>query len=175
MENIRSALPTDAESCLHIYEPYVSGSTISFEWSAPSLSEYKARLSEIIKKFPILVFEDEGKIFGFAYATSFRSRAAYQWCVETSVYVTEGQHRSGIAKKLYLNLFEQLKNTGFVNAYAVISLPNEKSVKFHESFGFSKNALFEKVGFKNGLWVDVGFWYKNIQEDHPKIPKFLNL
>lgn len=158
---------------LEIYRPHVVGSAVSFEWELPTLTEFQNRITEVLKEFPWIVMEDaSGGILGYAYAAKYRTRLAYQWCVETSVYVREGQHRAGVGKALYQELLPILKRQGFTRAYAVIALPNEKSVKFHEALGFTYLCTYPKVGFKLGKWHDVGWWEKALNDFgiHPKTP-----
>ncbi|HYM94105.1 MAG TPA: GNAT family N-acetyltransferase, partial [Chitinophagaceae bacterium] len=103
---------------------------------------------------------------------------AYQWCVESSIYIHDDYQRSGIGKALYAALLGIFQQQGFRNVYAVINLPNEKSVKFHESFGFRHFANYEKVGYKSGKWKNVGWWQLSINEyiDEPAAPvKFSEL
>ena len=121
---------------------------------------------------PAIVSEIDGVIAGYAYATRHRERTAYQWSVECSVYVHDDFQRAGIARVLYSVLFEILKRQGFRNVYAVINLPNDKSVALHESLGFQYFATYEKVGYKLGKWKNVGWWRLIINEfgDEPAAP-----
>jgi phosphinothricin acetyltransferase len=105
-----------------------------------------------------------GVIAGYAYATRYRERTAYQWSVESSVYIHNDFQRTGIGRVLYDVLLEILKRQGFRNVYAVINLPNDKSVQFHESCGFTWFATYEKVGYKLGRWKDVGWWKLSIND-----------
>ena len=119
--------------------------------------------------YPWLVCECDGIVAGYAYATRHRLRAAYQWCVETSVYVHPDFHRSGVARGLYTSLFAILAAQGFVNAYAGITLPNAHSVALHEAHGFVPLAVYRGVGFKTGQWHDVGWWHLGVNP-HPVSP-----
>jgi phosphinothricin acetyltransferase len=169
METIRLACPEDAGSILDIYRPYVLNTAISFETDAPSLAEMSKRISDTLTHFPWLIIEDDKSILGYAYAGPFKSRCAYSWSVESTVYVKEGFHGKGIGKKLYLDLLERLKNQGAVNVIGGIALPNEASVGLHESFGFKQIAQFKDIGFKLGKWWDVGYWQLQLQK--PTEPK----
>jgi L-amino acid N-acyltransferase YncA len=162
----------DAEDLLEIYRPHVVTSAVSFEWAMPSLEEFRLRISDVLQDFPWIVVEDESGILGYAYAARYRNRMAYQWSVETSVYVRDGYHRKGVATTLYKELLAILKEQYYTTAFAVITLPNEKSVGFHESHGFKYLCTFPKVGFKLGSWHDVGWWAKelNPQDCPPKTP-----
>jgi phosphinothricin acetyltransferase len=129
-------------------------------------------MRDTLVRFPWLVWEDAGEIKGYAYASEHRTRKAYQWSVEVSVYVREDARRLGVARALYGRLFEVLKRQGFYNAYAGIALPNDASVALHESLGFQKIGVYKAVGHKFGAWRDVGWWSLTLQEynDSPKPP-----
>jgi phosphinothricin acetyltransferase len=169
---IRPARLADAHSILNIYKPYVLTSNISFETELPTLKAMEQRIQEY-SELGFLVCEEAGKVVGYAYASKHRERAAYQWSCEVSAYVDEGHHSQGIATNLYRDLITILKDSGYVNAYAGITLPNLKSVRFHESMGFKPIGVYKEIGFKLGEWCDVGWWGLKIQEsiDNPKPPK----
>jgi L-amino acid N-acyltransferase YncA len=155
---IRLATPGDAESILSIYAPYIENTSFTFETETPTITQFAERIESYLITWPWLVYEINGKIAGYAYASRYRERTAYQWSVECSVYIHHDYQRKGLANALYTTLFELLKIQGFRNVYAVINLPNEKSVKFHENFGFEYFATYEKVGYKLGQWKNVGWW-----------------
>ena len=98
---VRSATTADAARLLEIYSWYVKNTAITFEYDAPDAGQYKERIRNILKDFPFLVAEEDGKIIGYAYAGRVRTRAAYQHCVETSVYISRAQRRSGAGRLLY--------------------------------------------------------------------------
>ncbi len=158
MSVIRLAQPSDATGILAIYAPYIETTSFTFETETPSAEEFAERIRAYLVNWPWLVCETNGMITGYAYATKYRERTAYQWCTESSVYIHDDFQRSGIARALYTALFEILQRQGFRNIYAVINLPNEKSVTFHESCGFEYFATYEKVGYKLGKWKNVGWW-----------------
>ena len=172
MPVLRLAIPSDAEGILNIYAPYIESTSFTFETETPTVEEFAERISTYLLNWPWLVCEIDGIIAGYAYATRHRERTAYQWCTESSVYIHKDYQRAGIAKALYIALFEVLKKQEFRNVYAVINLPNEKSVAFHESCGFKYFATYEKVGYKLGKWKNVGWWRLIINEygDEPEAP-----
>jgi phosphinothricin acetyltransferase len=175
---IRVANGEDAAGILNIYSPFIMNSGITQETEVPSLESFTQRIESTLESRPWLVCEIEKKIAGYAYAGVHRERKGYQWCVEPSVYIDEKYYRYGVAKALYTALFEILKLQGFVNAYAVITLPNDKSVAFHEKFGFRYLTTYKKIGYKLGQWHDVGWWEMQINtaEENPKEPiKFSGL
>ena len=159
---VRLASPDDATSVLGIYAPYVKNSAVSFELTVPTESDMRDRISSYLAHAPWLVFEIEGKIVGYAYASKHRAREAYQWTVEVSAYVDPEFQKMGIARLLYSRLFGELQNLGFRQALAGIALPNEASVGFHETLGFIPVGVFRKIGFKMGGWHDVGWWQRPI-------------
>lgn len=172
MQIIEIASPNDAPNILSIYAPYVENTSLSFETEVPSEKDFAARIEKNLNHWPWLVAKIDGIIVGYAYASGYRERKAYEWSVECSVYVHQDYQRKGIAKVLYNTLFEILKIQGFKNVYAVINLPNDKSVAFHESMGFSYFATYEKVGYKLRQWKNVGWWrlVLNEFEDEPASP-----
>ena len=162
--NIRMARPEDAAGMLQIYAPFVEHTSITFETVTPTEVEFRQRIVHYLENYPWLVAEENGEIVGYAYASRYRERVAYQWSVEVSVYIQERYRRSGVARKLYERLFGLLKKQGFRNAYAVINLPNDPSVAFHESMDFHWFATYEQVGYKLGKWKNVGWWRKILNE-----------
>lgn len=170
---IRIALQKDAEQLLGIYRPFVTHNAVSFETEVPSVKDFQLRMKSYMLTYPWLVCEDEGKIIGYAYASRYRDRIAYQWSCECSVYVDRNYQRKGIAGALYSALFEVLRYQGFANVYAVITHPNPASIKFHVAAGFKLFAIYKKVGYKFGKWHDV-HWYAmkiNSYDRHPESPK----
>ena len=172
MTLVRLATPSDAASILSIYAPYIEHTSLTFETVTPSKKDFAERIRTYLDNWPWLVAEHDGIIIGYAYASRYRERTAYQWCTEVSVYIDEAfqQRKTGYA--LYNCLFEILRQQGFRNIYAVINLPNEKSVSFHESMGFTWFATFEQVGYKLGKWKNVGWWRKTVNDfgSEPQAP-----
>ena len=178
MKLIRVATENDAKNILGIYSPYIANTSFTFETEVLSVDAFKERINTYLINWPWLVCEMDGTLAGYAYGTKYRERTAYQWCVEVSVYIHDDHQRSGIARALYMALIEILKRQGFRNVYAVINLPNEKSVAFHESCGFVYFATYINVGYKLGKWKNVGWWQLLLNEytDEPAAPiKFSDL
>ena len=173
MIKIRLATLNDAEAILAIYSPYISNTSFTFETEIPSTKEFQKRISDYQIQFPWLVCEINGVIAGYAYGNKYRERTAYQWCVESSIYVHNDFQKQNIGKALYTALIEIVKQQGFRNLYAVINLPNDKSVRFHESCGFSYFATYYNVGYKLGQWKNVGWWQLILNEFgmEPEPPK----
>lgn len=106
---IRLATPEDAAEILKIYAPYVENTAISFEYEVPSEEEFRGRVESTLKRYPYIVAEQEGHIIGYAYVSIFHERKAYDWAVETSIYVDKDYKRSGCGKLLYQALEKILK------------------------------------------------------------------
>lgn len=159
MAVIRLADPKrDARQVAAIYYPYVINTPITFETIPPDGTEMYRRMKKVSETYTSLVCEHENEIMGYSYGSKFRDRSAYDWIVETTVYVREAAHGLGIGKALYASLLECLKLQGFTSAYGVIALPNDPSVSLHEHFGFTEDYLMTNAGYKDGQWYDVGFW-----------------
>ena len=165
MAVIRLANPKrDARQVAAIYYPYVMNTPITFETNPPDGTEMQRRMKKVSEIYTSLVCEHETEIMGYSYGSKFRDRSAYDWIVETTVYVREAAHGLGIGKALYASLLECLKLQGFTSAYGVIALPNDPSVSLHEHFGFTKDYLMTNAGYKDGQWYDVGFWRINLSD-----------
>ena len=162
--SIRLISENDAGEVLDIYKPFVTNTIISFEYEAPSVDEFLKRIQTNILEYPWLVCLHGNKIIGYAYASKHRQRKAYQWSCESTVYLAPEFQHKGIARILYKTLFSILKMQGYFNVYAGISLPNQKSVGFHQSFGFKKIGIYKKTGFKFGTWHDVAWFYFDLKK-----------
>jgi phosphinothricin acetyltransferase len=174
---IRPARPDDAAAIAAIYAPYVTGSVVSFETEAPDAAEIARRMAGDGGTFPWLAACDEDDVLrGYAYATAFRSRPAYRFSVETTVYVADDAHGRGIGRALYAAMLPVLEAQGFAQAIAAITLPNPASVTLHERFGFRRVGIYEEVGFKQGGWHSVGLWQRGLAplSDTPAEPKPLS-
>lgn len=155
---IRIAKMSDAEQISEIYNFYIQETHHTFETEPINVSEMQNHIGEIVKNYPFLVAEENDEIFGFAYATKYKSRQAYRHSVGVSVYVKHDQKQKGIGKLLYRELLKNLSKTDVHAIIAGIALPNDASIRLHERFGFEKVAHFREVGFKFGKWIDVGYW-----------------
>lgn len=161
---IRFAAEKDAEAILKIYAPYIEKTAITFEYEVPPLSEFSKRIAEIQKKYPWIVYEEEGEILGYAYGGPEYTRAAYQWTVETSVYLSEKARGKGIGTALYEKILDILKKQNFCVCYVLINDDNEASVKLHEKFGFVKNGFRKNCGYKFGKWHSIVIMEKQLNE-----------
>jgi L-amino acid N-acyltransferase YncA len=159
---LRPARPGDAAAIAAIYAPYVMTGTVSFETEAPDAAAMGERMAASDGLYPWIVATngeaDGDNVLAYAYATKFRERPAYRYVVETSVYVVGPVQGQGVGKLLYRALIDTLRAQGFVQAVSVISLPNDYSINLHEATGFRRQGVLRELGFKQGRWIDVGFW-----------------
>lgn len=106
----------------------------------------------------------EQGVIGFARAGAWKTREAYAWSTEIGVYVRPGFHCRGVGTALYAALFPMLQAAGFRCILAGIALPNDASVRLHEAFGMTQAGVLPRVGFKFGVWRDVGYWAKTLPD-----------
>ncbi len=165
--SIRLPTPADVPAMLGIYAPFVLNSIVSFETEVPSVIDFWGRVQKVLAEAPWLVGEIEGEIAGYAYASKHRSRTAYQWTRELSVYVGEPYRKYGVGKALYSILIRLLQQQGYANVLAGITLPNAPSVAFHEKMGFRPVGIYHRVGYKYGAYQDVGWWELVIRQEAP--------
>ena len=159
---IRFATPADAAAMRAIYAPSVTASATSFETEVPSVAAFAERVRVGGTHLPWLACVEGEALLGYAYASVHRTRAAYRWTCEVSVYVREGARRRGVGRGLYASLLALLEQQGYRHAYAGIALPNAASVALHESLGFVRVALYPRIGYKHGAWHDVGWWGRTL-------------
>lgn len=159
---IRMATIRDADEINAIYEPYIKNTAITFEYESVSSEEFKGRMESILQKLPYLVCEVDGEIAGYAYVAPFKERAAFAWDLEITVYLKESYQRRNIGTAMYQALFKIAKVLGYINIYAFITHPNEKSRKMHESLGFHQVGLYPETGYKFDRWWGLNVMCKRI-------------
>lgn len=169
---IRPVKLCDIPDILKIYEYYITNTAITFEYILPSLEEFTSRIEQVIQRYPYLVAEVEGNIIGYAYANILKDRKAYEWSVETSIYVHHRYKSLSIGKQLYTKLFDYLKKQGVLSVYACITAPlrddqycDSSSYTYHRYLGFSEVGRFPKAGYKFNTWYDI-VWMHMELEDH---------
>jgi phosphinothricin acetyltransferase len=155
---IRPATPADAPAICRIYNPYVTGTVVTFETAPVAPETMAARIRKVTAGHPWLAWEEDGDLLGYAYASPWKEREAYRFSVETTVYVAGDARGRGIGTGLYRALLPALRDRGFHTALAGIALPNPASVALHEKLGFAQAARLPQVGRKLDRWVDVGYW-----------------
>ena len=172
---LRAAMPDDAAALLAIYAPYVTDTAITFEYYIPSEEEFCGRIKHTLEMYPYIVAEEDGVIVGYAYAGPFKGRAAYNWAVETTVYVDRNKKRGGIGTALYEALEKALAAQGILNAEACIGYPENgeedeyltcDSPKFHEYMGYRLVGEFRRCGYKFGRWYNM-IWMEKFLGEHP--------
>ncbi len=170
---IEKVTQADAAGLLEIYGPYVRETAISFEYEVPSLEEFQRRIRSISEKYPyIKAVGQDGTILGYAYAAAFKTRAAYDWAVETTIYVRRECRGQGIGRRLYEALEGSLKGMGICNLNACIAytprpdahLTND-SMAFHQRLGYSLVGTFHQCGCKFGTWYDM-IWMEKLIAPH---------
>ena len=159
---IRIATESDVPAILDIYAPYILTSTATFEYDVPCRKEFYQRFCDITAQFPWLVWEEDGEILGYAYASKPYTRAAFAWCAEPSVYLKPEARGRGIAAKLYAALEEILKKQGYQVLYALITGENEASLRFHEKMGYRHSVTFPNCGFKFNRWLGLVWMEKRL-------------
>ncbi len=161
--NIRPAKIDDALSISQIYNYYVENTVVTFEEEPVSKGEMEKRIKDVYaSSLPWLVAEENNEIYGYAYATKWKARAAYRYSVEVTVYLHHKFIGNGLGSMLYASLFEALQKLEVNAVIGGIALPNDASEALHEKFGMQKVAHFKGVGFKFSKWVDVAYWEKEL-------------
>lgn len=179
---IRTAKIEDAEKLLEIYAPYVENTAITFEYEVPTPEEFQQRIEKTLKRYPYFAAEQEGELAGYAYAGPLKERAAYDWAVETSIYIRQDKKGKGIGKELYESLEAALKKQGILNLYACIAYPEQEdeyltrdSVRFHERLGYKVIGKFQNCGYKFQRWYHMVWMEKEIGQhlkEQPKVKSF---
>ncbi len=155
---IRDCLDADVPRVCDIYNHYVRETVVTFEETPIPATEMARRITEVRKRFPWLVIESEGVVAGYAYASLWKTRSAYRFAVESTIYLAADALGRGLGTTLYSTLLAALPKCDAHRVLGCIALPNEASVALHEKLGFRKIGIFDEVGRKLGRWVDVGYW-----------------
>ena len=156
---IRFAVEGDIPAILDIYAPYVLNTAYSFEYTVPTLEEFTQRFRDYTRQFPWLVWEEDGLVLGYAYASRPWGRAAYSWNAEISIYLSPRIHGRGIGRKLCAVLEEILWRQGYRCIYSVITSDNQGSIDFHKKIGYTFACAFPGCGHKFGkvlgtVWLE---------------------
>jgi phosphinothricin acetyltransferase len=159
---IRPARIEDAAAIAAIYAPYVTDTAITFELDPPDEAEMRARIEQVTATHPWLVAERDGAVLGYAYATTYRARAAYRWVAETGIYIARDARGGGIGMSLYRALLDELEGRGFVAAIGAMTAGNPASSALHERLGFIDTGTQAGIGYKHGAWHDVVFWQRDL-------------
>ncbi len=155
---IRAVKLSDAQALCDIYNEYVLNTRITFEELPITVDDMIARITEITKIYPWLVYEHEGSVVGYSYAGKWKERSAYRYSVEAGIYIRSNFLGKGIGTKLTEEVIKELRAMGIHSVICGIAFPNPASERLCEKYGFAKVAHFREVGFKLDQWVDVGYW-----------------
>lgn len=155
---IRAFDINDLKAVLEIYNYYILNTTATFDLEILSPEVYLEKIKQISAEYPFIVFEENKEILGFAYGSKFRPKPAYNYVVESTVYVKHTAHGRQVGTKLYSALLDALKAANYHTVLGVLTIPNDASVKLHEKFGFKNVAHLKEVGFKFGEWQHIGIW-----------------
>lgn len=173
----RDATLDDAGRILEIYRYYVEETAITFEWTVPSLEEFRGRMERTMEKYPYIVAVQDGDIVGYAYAGPFVGREAYNWSVEMTVYLDHGTRHQGVGKKTYATMEGILRNMHVLNLNACIGYPKvddryltKNSAQFHEHLGYRMVGEFHDCGYKFGTWYDM-VWMEKMLGEHVPDPE----
>lgn len=169
--SIRPAEPADVPAMLEIYDDFVRRTAVTFEYQTPSVEVFTQRLADHIAFYPWLVWEEKGKVLGYAYAGRVFERAAYAWNAEISCYLAEAVRGRGIGRQLYAKIEEILTKQGIRKVFALVTSANQPSLAFHRAVGYREAAVLRDVGFKLGQWHHVIWLEKQLQPlDSPDQP-----
>lgn len=161
-DGIRPMQSGDAPALADIYRPIVEETAITFEITPPDGAVFDQRWQAHYPSHPWLVMERSGAVIGYAYAAPFKARAAYDRTVEVSVYLADSSRGAGAGKRLLLALLDVLRDRGFTEAIAIITVPNKASVGLFESLGFCHKGGLTQVGYKFDRWHDIAFFQKSL-------------
>ena len=169
---IRIAIEADVPQMLAIYAPYVLNTTYTFEYDVPTREEFLQRFRNLTQQFPWLVWEEDGRILGYAYGSAPFERAAYRWCAEDSIYLLPEAQGRGIGKRLCLALEKVLFYQGYLRIYALITAENDVSIAFHEKLGYVLRGEMPHAGIKFGrrigvVWMDKAANFVDIPSSFP--------
>ena len=165
---IRIAAESDIAAILSIYAPYITDTTVTFEYDVPTQAEFLQRFRSITARYPWLVWEEDGCILGYAHGSAPFERAAFRWSCETSVYLRPDARGRGIGGQLCAALEKLLALQGHRLCYAIITADNEASLAFHRRLGYTVTAELPGCGYKFGRWLGVVWMEKKLSfVDYP--------
>lgn len=160
---LRRAEPQDARHLLDIYTHYILHSVATFHEHPKALEEYRKQIEDLSAVYPFWVAESDGVFLGFANAEPFRPQSGYRYTAELTIYLhPKAPKHSGIGTLLYQRVLDELTAQGFVNALGCISGENEASLAFHRTMGFEEMAIFPKVAYKHGRWLNAVWMRKQL-------------
>ncbi len=160
MTMVRLATEDDLPEILDLANWAALNTAANFAVEPEPLEMWRASFDATHQTHPWLVARDDetDEFLGFAKASPWKGRCAYHWSAEVTVYVRPEHHRRGVGRALYTALLDLMRAQGFKSVLGGITLPNDPSVRLHETLGFRRVAVLEQVGFKFDAWRDVGYW-----------------
>ena len=161
---VRDAEPGDAAGCAAVYAPYVVDSTASFELEPPDAATMATRIEEAQERHAWLVLVEGPRVVGYAYAGPWRSRPAYRFSCEVSVYLDSGRRGAGGGRLLYSHLLSRVTALGYRTVVAGMTEPNPSSAALHRSMGFTHVGTLQAIGYKFGAWHDVSLFTLHLPE-----------
>lgn len=172
---IRAASAADVPAILDIYRPYILHTAYTFEYDVPTEEQFLRRFETITAEFPWLVWDEQGKILGYAYADHAFSRAAFQWTADLSIYLKPEAFGRGVGRKLYTAVEDILRELGYFAVYGIVTADNEGSCAFHRAMGYDETACLPDCGWKFGQWHGVIWFEKRLQTGEPQtVPRRWN-
>lgn len=168
---MRATLVQDLPEIQRILEREVREGVAHFGYEPPTVDQLQAEFEAAVDRFPwFSALDEHGVLIGFAKANVWKPREGYSRTAEIGVYAAVGQQGKGVGSALYEQLLPKLWAMGFHHLVAGIRLPNDPCVRLHEKYGFRKVAHFTQMGFKFGLWQDVGYWELLEPEAESQLP-----
>lgn len=173
---LRPASPADLAAITEIYAECVLNGVASYELEPPGPDEMEARMTAITAAgYPYLAAIEGGRVIGYAYASAFRTRPAYRWLVENSVYLSPEARGKGVGKSLLSRLIKECDERGFRQMVAVIGGASPASVALHAALGFTEAGRLTGTGFKHGKWLDTVFMQRPLGDGNRSDPLPLSL
>lgn len=161
---LRQAVEEDMKAILEIYNEAVLNTTAVYTYAAQTLEERKLWFRKKNEdKFPIVVFEENNDVLGFATFGSFRAWPAYKYTIEHSVYVDSNFRNHGVGTALMREIIRIANGRNYATMVAGIDANNHNSIKMHEKLGFQYSGTIKRAGYKFGTWLDLVFYQFNLQ------------
>jgi L-amino acid N-acyltransferase YncA len=160
---IRDVAIEDAAAICEIYNHYVANTIVTFDEGPTQLGQMQAMIAEVTSAYPWYVWEEGGKVVGYACARRWHERSAYRFAAQGTVYLHPDWIGKGMGRQLYQRVISEVRSRGFHSLIGSIALPNEASVALHEKLGFVKVGHLKEVGWKFDRWIDVGYWELPLQ------------
>lgn len=170
---IRTAMLFDAPRCADIYNPYILETTVTFEEEALSHEAFRKRMESVMERWPWIVYEEDGKVLGYAFLSAFNPRSAYDWTADLAIYVDMKEKGKGIGSALMQAIIDLAERDGYLKLVSIVTGGNAASERIHEKFGFVKKAEFEDFGYKMNRWLSVSFYVRELGKvtDDPERPE----